>query len=159
MDHGHRVPQQIYLRSHLESIALAARSGGHARISFSGFQTSSSMPHGDHHAVFPMRAHGLWMTDRRFMHGSRLGSAVAQSLTPMSLATILGLSVCPCVVHGRSPSVARSVTYSTFYLSFHPPSKVPNLYLKSSLYLPVHDPSLFLSTESDHVDGSGRCHR
>jgi hypothetical protein len=60
-------------------------------------------------------------------------SAVAQRLTLVSLATIPGLSVLPCVVHGRSPSVARSVAYSTFYLSFPPPSKVPNLYLKSPL--------------------------
>jgi hypothetical protein len=42
----------------------------------------------------------------------------------------------------------------------HPPSKVRNLYLKSSLFpSSARDPSLFLSTESDHVDGGGRCYR
>ena len=40
-------------------------------------------------------AHGLRVTDRRFLHESRPDSVVAQRVTPVSLATIPGLTVLP----------------------------------------------------------------
>jgi hypothetical protein len=74
------------------------------------------MAYGNHHAVFPMRSRAMGDPIAASCMSLDFDSAVAQRLTPVSLAAIPGLSVCPCVVHGRSPSVARSVNLLHFLL-------------------------------------------
>jgi hypothetical protein len=95
------------------------------------------------------------------MHGSRLELCSSTSVSlrchwPLFQVSVFALVSCmQSTFGGPLRNVLHFLT-----CPLHPPSKVRNLYLKSSLFpSSARDPSLFLSTESDHVDGGGRCYR
>src|ERR1700733_14243656 len=110
MDHGHRVPQTICRRSH-PSVVLVPQSGRAWGDYVFGFQTLSSTPMSIITQYFPY-VYGLWVTDRRFMHGSRLELCSSTSVSLRCHWPLFQVSVfCPCVVHAvhlRWPAPLRA---------------------------------------------------
>jgi hypothetical protein len=125
---------------------------GNVSILFSVFKLRYPCPMSIITQYFPC-TYGLWVTDRPFMHDSRLELCSSTSVSlwchwPLFQVSVFALVSCMQSTFGGP--LRNFAPLSN--LPLHPLSKVRNLYLKSSLF-PSSARSFSPSqhTESDHV--------